>query len=392
MQAGRTFLNWTDGSTSLGGSVLRPKKRVWLEERAPGNGSAGFEIYQVYDNLIRRTLRHVGLATERQLEAVSTKRIEEGLVCSVKPWNLPVPRGMRLRAIYEFRNDSGLKSPQLMAHRLGRVDLAGEAGAEFGLEHLTGLPIGVDGRGELRGDVLFATDPSVNLRLITPWQDGGGSISDLVRQSVAETQAGLDPGDALLAFEQVFADYLPKEPPQSWDFELPDALEGAEGERASFSIRLDASAPGRALFAVEARDVSRDWIACSEILGLQVTDNLDILLLAGAEIASEQVEIIYARGDLSAKQIQAEIDQLWRELSEDPDLAGAVAASGIEVGELDRGRVPLRALEAVAGMEPGSILVVASGVVARDLWREVLLPRIKERLGATAVRQERRQA
>jgi hypothetical protein len=94
------------------------------------------------------------------------------------------------------------------------------------------------------------------------------------------------------------------------------------------------------------------------------------------------------RGSLSTEELQAEIDRLWQSLSGDPELAGAVRASGIDVNEMLRDRSPFRVLEGVAGIEPGSILLIAGGVVARDLWREVFLARIRERFGGGAIRGE----
>jgi hypothetical protein len=70
--ASRMLLNWTDGESSLDGSIIRPPKKVRLEERSAQAHSSTFEIYQLYDNLIRRALGHIGGKTESRIGGLAT--------------------------------------------------------------------------------------------------------------------------------------------------------------------------------------------------------------------------------------------------------------------------------------------------------------------------------
>jgi hypothetical protein len=395
--ASRTLLNWSDGVSSLGGSPLRPPKKVLLEERSAGAHSSTFEIFQVYDNLIRRTLGHIGGKTRRRIDALATAPAGDDLVRSVQPWNLPAATGLRLRAMYEFRNDFGVASPRLMAHRLGSVGIKEEATVGVITPPVLGVPVGIHGKGAIEVDVLFATDPTVQVQLVQPWNGAAGSIRDLVRDSFVELarldpDLGVDPDDATPAFEELFSDFLPDEAPDGWVFGPPATVKGDEGQVVPFSLQIEAPTPGRSLFAVQIEELAEQpMIACSEIVALEVTEQLDLLLLMGPEVGAQPIGLTYLRGSLDAEELQAELDRMWRSLAEDPELADAVRASGIDVSEMPGDRSPFRVLEEAAGVEPGSILLIVGGTAARDLLREVFLPRIRERYGAGAVRREQRE-
>lgn len=169
-------------------------------------------------------------------------------------------------------------------------------------------------------------------------------------------------------------------------------MEGDDGQVVPFSLQIEAPTPGRSLFAVQIEELAEQpMIACSEIVALEVTEQLDLVLLMGPEVGVQPIGLTYLRGSLEPEDLQAELDRMWRSLAEDPELADAVRASGIDVSELPGDRSPFRVLEEAAGVEPGSILLIVGGAAARDLLREVFLPRIRERYGAGAVRREQRE-
>jgi len=170
----------------------------------------------------------------------------------------------------------------------------------------------------------------------------------------------------------------------------PDSVKGDEGDTTRSSVQIQAKSSGRSMIAVEVQNLEDpSQVAFSEIVAIEVTERLDIILLRGSEIAASPVEVPYGPGSLSSEQIQAEIDRMWRSRGEDRELVQAIAASGIDIGDLAFERAPLRVAEGVAGFAPGSILLSAGGDAALALWHNVFLPRIKERHGAGALRGER---
>jgi hypothetical protein len=390
-----TLLNWSDGESFLGGSVIQPPKQVWLEERTPEQPTFTFEIYQLFDNLLRRGLAKLGKDPRRQIEQVPATPVKAGLARSERPWNVPVPTGSRLRAIYQFRNDGGVTSARLIAHHLGSVEVHTEGGADLGLEHLIGAPVGVNGQGEITAAIQFATDPTVQFSVLRPGSPTGYSLNDLVRDSYEELLAatpGLDahPEDATREFEELFSDFLPEEATEGWEFGRPEPITGEQGDTIQFTIPIEAGAPGLSLIAIEARGLSDpDQVAYSEIFALEVNQDLEIRLLRGAEIAEEKILLPYERGEMEVDELQREIDRMWRTLEEDPDLAAAVQASGIETFDLPSFGSPVEVREAVAGSDPSTIVFAITGKAAYDLWLQVLLPRLRERFGERAVRRER---
>jgi hypothetical protein len=104
---------------------------------------------------------------------------------------------------------------------------------------------------------------------------------------------------------------------------------------------------------------------------------------------SEPEPLVYRQGELSVEEIREEVDRVWEELRSSEAVRREAAAAGVDVEQLDTGaaRAPIDVAARGAGFGVIEILVVAAGVVARDLWKEVILPRIKERFGADAVRE-----
>lgn len=101
-------------------------------------------------------------------------------------------------------------------------------------------------------------------------------------------------------------------------------------------------------------------------------------------------EIDYKIGTLSADALNKELDEMWGALREDGALREEAAAAGIDLAEIDAlERSPIEVRSDEAGFDPVSIVIVVAGIVAKDLWKEVLLPRIRARYGAEAVGPER---
>jgi hypothetical protein len=87
--------------------------------------------------------------------------------------------------------------------------------------------------------------------------------------------------------------------------------------------------------------------------------------------------------------VQRELDDYFTKLAEDPLYRSAVSSAGIRLADVEacgRKGITLRSPTAgIVGAETG-ILVGFGSVVLHDLWKQVLLPYLKWRLGPSALR------
>ena len=118
----------------------------------------------------------------------------------------------------------------------------------------------------------------------------------------------------------------------------------------------------------------------------------------GLRVASAE-ELFYVRGDLSVDQIHGEIDKFWKELDAHTSTAldSELRSKGIDpaaLANVDR-RAAITVHAGTSGVDPIGIVIVVSlapsaNRVLKDLWKTVLLPRIKRRWGDEAIRGEKR--
>lgn len=109
----------------------------------------------------------------------------------------------------------------------------------------------------------------------------------------------------------------------------------------------------------------------------------------------DQEDLTYARGMLSAEQIQSEITRFWHDLETSPELEAELAVSGFNREELGHIQVPdpISVRVGSSGADPISTLLIiafapAANRVLKDLWTTVLLPRIRRRWGDDAIGDE----
>jgi hypothetical protein len=115
--------------------------------------------------------------------------------------------------------------------------------------------------------------------------------------------------------------------------------------------------------------------------------------MAGAE------ELVYARGELSVDQVQAEIAQFWRALDNPGSsaLEAELNAAGLDraaLANLDReNAITVRAGR--SGADPLAVVLLvtlapSTNRIIKDLWGTVVLPRIRRRWGDDAIGEEKR--
>ena len=104
------------------------------------------------------------------------------------------------------------------------------------------------------------------------------------------------------------------------------------------------------------------------------------------------VRMEFRRGDSSADQLQTVVDEVLAELrSPDSEAAQAARDAGLAVDDVARAQVEVR--EGQQGLEPVSTTIIVGiavsigSKIAESLWKDVLWPRIRRRLGWTAIKE-----
>ncbi len=103
-------------------------------------------------------------------------------------------------------------------------------------------------------------------------------------------------------------------------------------------------------------------------------------------------ELIYAHGRLSVESLQDEISRFWADVAEDPELQAELVAAGLNYTASDNavfaGQITVRPES--SGVDPVSVVLIVSFAptanrVLKDIWADIILPRIKRRWGDNAV-------
>jgi hypothetical protein len=98
------------------------------------------------------------------------------------------------------------------------------------------------------------------------------------------------------------------------------------------------------------------------------------------------------RSTVSADVIEKDVAAIWDELKGDAAVRAEAAAAGIDLGKIDAIKNnPIDVKQAGQGLDPATtaIIVASAPVVAeicRDIWRHIILPRLKRKYGQDAIR------
>lgn len=110
-------------------------------------------------------------------------------------------------------------------------------------------------------------------------------------------------------------------------------------------------------------------------------------------------EFVYTRGGLSVDEIQGEIVQFWQILDSpgSPALDDQLSAAGLDRATLaDVNRENAIIVRAgTSGVDPTTAVLLVSlapsaNRIIKDLWKKIVLPRIRERWGDDAIGEEKR--
>lgn len=110
-------------------------------------------------------------------------------------------------------------------------------------------------------------------------------------------------------------------------------------------------------------------------------------------------ELVYARGELSVDQIQSEITQFWQILDNQggPALEAELSAAGLDrtaLANVNReNAIIVRA--GTSGVDPTTAVLLvtlapSANLIIKDLWKKIMLPRIRRRWGDDAIGEEKR--
>jgi hypothetical protein len=114
---------------------------------------------------------------------------------------------------------------------------------------------------------------------------------------------------------------------------------------------------------------------------------------------SGEEELFYARGELSVEEIQSEITQFWQIIdnSGSPAVEAELSAAGLDRAMLASvNRADAIVVQARnSGVDPTTAVLLvtlapSANLVIKDLWRKIVLPRIRKRWGDDAIGEEKR--
>jgi hypothetical protein len=125
---------------------------------------------------------------------------------------------------------------------------------------------------------------------------------------------------------------------------------------------------------------------------------MDIRFEGAADVSAEE-EFVYARGELSVEQIESEIAQFWQILDKpgSPALEADLSAAGLDPATLAsvnrENAIIVRA--GTSGVDPTTAVLLvtlapSANLIIKDLWKKIVLPRIRKRWGEDAIGEEKR--
>lgn len=102
--------------------------------------------------------------------------------------------------------------------------------------------------------------------------------------------------------------------------------------------------------------------------------------------------LVYSQGQLSAEQVEQEIRRFWGELDASPELQAELADKGLESVTLREINLAdaIQVHTGPSSVDPLSVSIIiafapTASTVLKDLWSEVILPRIRRRWGDDAI-------
>jgi len=93
------------------------------------------------------------------------------------------------------------------------------------------------------------------------------------------------------------------------------------------------------------------------------------------------------RSDVEAEEVEREIDAVWTALQSDPTLRERAASAGVDLAKISG----VKRSDAITVRREGSgfsgveILIGLGIAIAKDVWAQIILPRLKQKFGSDAI-------
>ncbi|GAA3272530.1 hypothetical protein GCM10010493_57780 [Streptomyces lavendulae subsp. grasserius] len=100
-------------------------------------------------------------------------------------------------------------------------------------------------------------------------------------------------------------------------------------------------------------------------------------------------ELRYQAGVRSASELQELVTKVIADLDADPELRRELSAYGLEPSDISSDSIDVR--QESAGLDPvtASLIIAFAGPPVMDVWRHILLPRLRLRFGHDVVGEEK---
>jgi hypothetical protein len=277
-------LRWILNGAVVDENTFLPGKALSLEAYAPHPTPSQLHVFQVYSSAMRQLLKHVGVPDQRPGPSFVATEVDPQRYRSDRPWSLPQPRGLRKSAAYIFvPNDSDEVSGRIYCSRTGLAQLT--VGGGVNAKDPTGvLPIGADGKAEIKADFYFARDPALSVEVLTGERLAAHMIDILTYDyaSAEDVERADITGRIGLQLEEV-QDTLPAvyEIPSGWSITPAEShIEGSGGESVSLPVTISARTPGYGYFALSFVDVNESdagEISDAWVLTVDVDLNVSVI-------------------------------------------------------------------------------------------------------------------
>lgn len=252
-------LRWILGNAVVDENTFLPGKEIFLEAYAPNPAPDQLQVFQKYSSAMRQLLSHVGVPDQRSVSSFVVTALDPPIYRGDRPWALPQPRGMRKSATFVFApNNSQEVSGRIYCSRTGKAHLT--LGGGVNATDPTGtIPIGMDGKAELKADLHFARDPVMEVEVLT-----GQSLATHMIDTLAYDFASAEDVERTDVTARIdlqldeLQERLPMayEPPSDWSMTpVESVIEGGAGEVVSTYVRINAPSPGHGYFAVSFVDI-----------------------------------------------------------------------------------------------------------------------------------------
>jgi hypothetical protein len=273
-------LRWVDaesGGAVLDGGVLTADKTVWLQELFPDSPPSGFQILESLDPVWPPDVQSAVAAL--RLPKFGLKPPSGHSVVSDSAWKLPRTLGAPGPRTFTFVD----QNPDGTATQSGTIEVSsavvapaeGDASCPAP-DGNAGVSVQVGQPGCAQFSVVAGADPTFDISLLTPWDQGDRSllaaIGSWFRELEMQSARGsFDAQKALELFGEQHRDALPRSLPKGWEISTDvSSLTVGPGQSGHVALKVRADAAGSALVAIRLTDRATGEVILSPLIPVAV--------------------------------------------------------------------------------------------------------------------------